>query len=53
MQFNGTKTFFITVFSTHFIYGYNMKEGNVLFNNTLNTFYVRLYGIRHMLKDLR
>ena len=22
-----------------------MKEGNVLFNNTLNTFYLRLYGV--------
>ena len=28
-----------------------MKEGNILFNNALNTFYVRLYGIRHMVKD--
>ena len=27
------------------------NEGNVLFNDTLNTFYVRLYGIRHMVKD--
>ena len=27
------------------------KEGNVLFNGTLNTFYLRLYGIRHMVKD--
>ena len=27
------------------------KEGNVLFNDALNTFYVRLYGIRHMVKD--
>ena len=27
------------------------KEGNVLFNDTLNTFYLRLYGIRHMVKD--
>ena len=25
-----------------------MKEGNVLFNDALNTFYLRLYGIRHM-----
>ena len=25
--------------------------GNVLFNDTLNTFYLRLYGIRHMVKD--
>ena len=28
-----------------------MKEGNVLFNDILNTFYLRLYGIRHMVKD--
>ena len=27
------------------------KEANVLFNETLNTFYLRLYGIRHMVKD--
>ena len=27
------------------------KEGNVLFNDTLNTFYLRLYGIRHMVKE--
>ena len=27
------------------------KEGNVLFNNALNTFYLQLYGIRHMVKD--
>ena len=26
------------------------KEGNVLFNDTLNTFYLRLYGVRHMVK---
>ena len=24
------------------------KKGNVLFNDTLNTFYLRLYGVRHM-----
>ena len=27
------------------------KEINVLFNDALNTFYLRLYGIRHMVKD--
>ena len=26
------------------------KEGNVLFNDALNTFYLRLYGVGHMLK---
>ena len=28
-----------------------MKEGNILFNDTLNTFYLWLYGVRHMVKD--
>ena len=27
------------------------RKGNVLFNDALNTFYLRLYGIRHMVKD--
>ena len=27
------------------------KEGNVLFNDALNTFYLRFYGVRHMVKD--
>ena len=27
------------------------KEGNVLFKDALNTFYLRLYGVRHMVKD--
>ena len=27
------------------------KEGNVLFNDTLNTFYLCLNGIRHVIKD--
>ena len=49
--------FYLTKHSTHFIYGYMAsniwlrKEGNVLFNDALNTFYLRLYGVRHMVKD--
>ena len=27
------------------------KEGNVLFNDALNTFYLRLYGVGDMVKD--
>ena len=27
------------------------KEGNVLFNDAPNTFHLRLYGVRHMVKD--
>ena len=27
------------------------RESNVLFNDALNTFYLRLYGVRHMVKD--
>ena len=33
------------------IFWLERKEGNVLFNDTLNTFYLQLYGIRHMVKD--
>ena len=29
----------------------NGKEGNVLFNNALKTFYLWLYGVRHTVKD--
>ena len=45
--------FYLTTHSTHFIYGYmaSEREGNVLFNDALNTFYLRLYGVRHMVKD--
>ena len=27
------------------------KEGYILFNYALNTFYLHLYGVRHMVKD--
>ena len=26
-------------------------EGNVLFNDARNTFYLRLYGVEHVVKD--
>ena len=29
----------------------DVRERNVLFNDALNTFYLRLYGVRHMVKD--
>ena len=32
-------------------YFINRRERNVLFNDALNTFYLRLYGVRHMVKD--
>ena len=28
-----------------------VRERNVLFNDALDTFYLRLYGVRHMVKD--
>ena len=31
--------------------GFDLKEGNVLFNDALNTFYLQLYGIGHIVKD--
>ena len=27
------------------------KEGNVFFNDALNTFYLRIYAVGHMVKD--
>ena len=27
------------------------EGGNVLFNDALNTFYLRFYGVEHMVKD--
>ena len=35
--------FYLTTHSTHFIYGYMERERNVLFNDALNTFYLRLW----------
>ena len=56
--------FYLTTHSTHFIYGYMASDlwlrtilivreraRNVLFNDALNSFHLRLYGIRHMVKD--
>ena len=44
--------FYLTTHSTHFIYSYmEGRKGNVLFNDALNTFYLQLYGVRHMVKD--
>ena len=37
--------------SVLFCYTIVRKEGNVLFNDALNTFYLRLYGVGHMVKD--
>ena len=30
-----------------------MKEGNVLFNDALNTFYLRLYGVGYQVSEGR
>ena len=57
--------FYLTTHSTHFIYGdmasdiwlstilivRKERERNVLFNDALNTFYLRFYGVRHMVTD--
>ena len=57
--------FYLMTHSTHFNHGYmtsdislrtflivrKERERNVLFNDALNTFYLRLYGVRHMVKD--
>ena len=43
----------VCIMGMHFLRGSlnGRKEGNVLFNDALNTFYLRLYGVRHMVKD--
>ena len=43
----------VCVYQYGFRYCYNTgrKEESALFNDTLNTFYLRLYGIGHMIKD--
>ena len=37
--------------SVQFLVAYKERKGNVLFNDTLNTFYLRIYGVRLMVKD--
>ena len=50
---NVLHTFLMTcLFVSQFIFQiFWYLEGNVLFNDALNTFYLRLYGVRHMVKD--
>ena len=36
---------------SHHWWNKKKEEGNVLFNDALNTFYLRLYGVGHMVKD--
>ena len=42
--------FYYTNCGAH-IYLEGRKEGNFLFNDALNTFYLRLYGVTHMVND--
>ena len=54
----GEKCFNLIMHSIHFITYLvilisAIRKGNVLFNDTLNTFYLRLCGVRHMVKDHR
>ena len=46
---NSFDTVSVTVCS--FIKSFRIKEGNVFFNDTLNTFYLRLYRVCHIVKD--
>ena len=40
----------VTTITVGVNYREQKKEVNVLFNDALNTFYLRLYGVRHMVK---
>ena len=33
------------------VYGKCVQEGNILFNDALNTFHLRLYGVGHTVND--
>ena len=35
----------------YYSFCYSKREGHFLFNDALNTFYLRLYGVGHMVKD--
>ena len=43
------------MFDCYFIHVFKLikgkNEGNVLFNDALNTFYLRLYGVGHMVNN--
>ena len=41
----------VSFIHSFFSLNYTRKEGSVLFNDALNTFYLRLYGVGHMVKD--
>ena len=41
----------IIIVLDHTDYERGRKEGNVLFNDALNTFCLQLYGVREMVKD--
>ena len=42
---------YIYIYIYMLYFDFNRKEGNVLFNDALNTLYLRLYGVRHMVED--
>ena len=46
-----SQTIHIPVYVCVFVILCLARERNVLFNDALNTFYLRLYGVRHMVKD--
>ena len=51
VTWKGKEMLSLTTHSTHFIYGYMERKGNAFFNDTINTFYLRLYAVGHMVKD--
>ena len=39
------------IFNSMLLSSFRIRERNVLFNDALNTFYLQLYGVRHVVKD--
>ena len=48
---NSKEGFLFCQYSKACVFRQERKEGNVLFNDALNTFYLRLYGVGHMVKN--
>ena len=46
-----THSMWTNVYNRSCIHCKRERERNVLFNDALNTFYLRLYGVRYMVKD--
>ena len=45
------RSLMVDLFELSLVPAIGSMTGNVLFNDVLNTFYIQLYGVGHMVKD--